>query len=351
MWSAGRLYGLAFSEITGKVPVFHPDVRDVGGQRCDHRRAPRPVLSRQLGAAGQALRRLGIQLPHAAPAERRRHRHHVEQQQLHSRRAGEPVLISQNDAETLFHEFGHSLHALLQDITYPSLATTPRDFVEFPSQVYEQWLMTPEVLDRFARHHKTKEPIPPALMKRLEELQTFNQGYATVEYLAAAILDMDLHLIPDGDVDPAAFEREGLKRIGMPREIALRHRLPHFNHLFTSDAYSAGYYSYLWSDVMAADAWQAFVEAGSPWDPKVAGPDAPLHPLGGERARPCRGVSPLPRPRPGRPRAAARAGVPGEEVTTIARRGRQPSPLGGTLWLWRRRFSGSSRRFNSASRS
>jgi peptidyl-dipeptidase Dcp len=184
---------------------------------------------------------------------------------------GEPVLISLNDAETLFHEFGHSLHSLLQDITYPSLATTPRDFVEYPSQVFEQWLMTPEVLDRFARHYKTGEPIPKDVLKRIAESDKFNQGYETVEYLAAAILDMDLHTMPEGDVDPEAFERAGLERIGMPREIALRHRLPHFNHLFASDAYSAGYYSYLWSDVMAADTWQAFVEAGSPWDRDVAG--------------------------------------------------------------------------------
>jgi peptidyl-dipeptidase Dcp len=270
MWTAGRLYGLAFSEITGKVPVFHPDVR-VWEVTDAKTKAHRGLF--YLDNWARAGKRSGAW----AFSYRTQHKLNGGATAITSNNnnfiggaPGEPVLISQNDAETLFHEFGHSLHALLQDITYPSLAATPRDFVEFPSQVYEQWLMTPEVLDRFARHYKTKEPIPPALIKRLEELQTFNQGYATVEYLAAAILDMDLHLIPDGIVDPAQFEREGLKRIGMPREIALRHRLPHFNHLFTSDAYSAGYYSYLWSDVMAADAWQAFVEAGSPWDPKVA---------------------------------------------------------------------------------
>ena len=153
------------------------------------------------------------------------------------------------------------------------LATTPRDFVELPSQLNERWLLTREVLDRFARHYQTGEPMPQALVDKIEQSSKFNQGYGTVEYLSAAILDMDLHTRPEGVDDIATFEREALARIGgMPREIALRHRLPHFDHLFGNDWYSAGYYSYLWSDVMAADAWQAFVEAGGPWD------------AGGERA-------------------------------------------------------------------
>ncbi|CAN5455413.1 M3 family metallopeptidase [soil metagenome] len=270
MWSAGRLYDLSFTENTGKVPVFHPDVRT--WEVTDTKTGAHRGLF-YLDNWARAGKRSGAW----AASYRTQHRLNGGATAITSNNnnfiggaPGEPVLISQNDAETLFHEFGHSLHALLQDITYPGLATTPRDFVEYPSQVNEQWLMTPEVLDRFARHYQTKETIPPALLKRLEEVQTFNQGYATVEYLAAAILDMDLHIMPDGVVDPAAFEREGLKRIGMPREIALRHRLPHFNHLFASDAYSAGYYSYLWSDVMAADSWQAFQEADGPWDRTVA---------------------------------------------------------------------------------
>lgn len=179
---------------------------------------------------------------------------------------GEPVLISVTDAETLFHEFGHALHVILQDIRYRGLSDTPRDFVELPSQLNERWLLTREVLDRFARHYKTGEPIPQALVDRIEQSSKFNQGYTTVEYLSAAIVDLDLHTRPEGVEDIAAFEREALERIGgMPEEIALRHRLPQFDHLFGNDGYSAGYYSYLWSDVMAADAWQAFVEAG-PWD-------------------------------------------------------------------------------------
>jgi peptidyl-dipeptidase Dcp len=184
--------------------------------------------------------------------------------------AGEPVLISLDDAETLFHEFGHALHALLQDVRYPGLASTPRDFVEYPSQINENWVLTREVLDRFAKHYKTGQPMPHTLVERVERSRKFNQGYATVEYLAAAILDMNLHVRPDGNFDPASFEREGLQAIGMPREIALRHRFPQFDHLFGSDNYSAGYYSYLWSDVMAADSWQAFLEAGGPWDKTVA---------------------------------------------------------------------------------
>jgi peptidyl-dipeptidase Dcp len=156
-------------------------------------------------------------------------------------------------------------------VRYPGLATTPRDFVEFPSQVNENWVLTREVLDRFARHYQTGQPMPAALVEKVERSRRFNQGYATVEYLAAAILDMELHTRPDGRFDPVTFERDELARIGMPREIALRHRLPHFDHLFGSDSYSAGYYSYIWSEVMAADAWQAFVEApGGPWDEAVA---------------------------------------------------------------------------------
>jgi peptidyl-dipeptidase Dcp len=270
MWSAGRLYDLGFKEITGTVPVFHPDVRV--WEVTDTRDGTHRGLF-YLDNWARAGKRSGAW----AFSYRVQHALNGGETAITSNNnnfiqgaPGEPVLISLDDASTLFHEFGHALHSLLQDITYPGLATTPRDFVEYPSQVYEQWLMTPDVLDRFARHYQTNEPIPPALLKRVEESAKFNQGYATVEYLAAAILDMDLHTRPDGDVDPAAFEREGLERIGMPREVALRHRLPHFNHLFASDAYSAGYYSYLWSDVMAADTWQAFLDAGSPWDRDVA---------------------------------------------------------------------------------
>ena len=269
-WMAGQLYGLKFLEVTGKVPVFHADVRvfevtDVPGG------AHRGLF--YLDNFARAGKRSGAW----ASSYRTQHRLDGGATAISSNNnnfvkgaPGEPVLISLDDATTLFHEFGHALHGLLQDITYPGLSATPRDFVEYPSQVNERWLLTREVLDKYARHYKTGEPLPQALVEKVKQSEKFNQGYATVEYLAAAILDMELHTRPGGDVDPAAFEREQLARIGMPREIALRHRLPHFDHLFGSDAYSAGYYSYLWSDVMAADTWQAFVEAGGPWDKQVA---------------------------------------------------------------------------------
>jgi peptidyl-dipeptidase Dcp len=183
---------------------------------------------------------------------------------------GAPVLISLDDAETLFHEFGHALDGLLTNVRYPGLGSTARDFVELPSQVHEHWVLTRDILDRFARHHETGEPMPQALVDKVAHAETFNQGYATVEYLSAALVDMILHTRPDGISDVDRFERETLAAIGNPPQVAMRHRMTHFSHLFTSDAYSAGYYSYLWSDVMASDAWAAFEEAGSPWDPQVA---------------------------------------------------------------------------------
>jgi peptidyl-dipeptidase Dcp len=187
-------------------------------------------------------------------------------------RPGEPVLISWDDARTLFHEFGHALHGLDSSVSYPSLAGTAvdRDYVEFPSQLLEHWLRTPEVLKRFARHYKTGEAIPDALIARLDRAATFNQGFDTVEYLASAIVDMRMHLEPEKVRDVASFERETLAELGMPREIVMRHRLPHFDHLFGSDGYSAGYYSDLWADTLVADAYEAFVEARGPFDRDVA---------------------------------------------------------------------------------
>ena len=269
LWSAEQRYDITFTEITGKVPVFHPDVRvfevtDVpsGAHRGLFYLDNFARAGKRSGAWASSYR-TQHKLDRGATAISSNNNNFVKAA------AGEPVLISLDDATTLFHEFGHALHSLLQDITYPGLSTTPRDFVEYPSQVNEHWLLTREVLDKYARHYQTGQPMPQALVDKVKESEKFNQGYATVEYLAAAILDMELHTRPDGVVDVTAFEREQLARIGMPREIALRHRLPHFDHLFGSDAYSAGYYSYLWSDVMAADTWQAFVDAG-PWDKALA---------------------------------------------------------------------------------
>jgi peptidyl-dipeptidase Dcp len=187
--------------------------------------------------------------------------------------AGEPALLSFDDARTLFHEFGHGLHGLLSNVTYPLLAGTgvSSDFVELPSQLYEHWLEVPEILQKYARHAGTGEPMPKALLDRLLATRTFNQGFATVEYTSCALLDLDIHALPDAaKLDVAAFEREDLRRIEMPAEIVMRHRLPHFQHLFSGGGYAAGYYSYMWSEVLDADAFEAFVETGDAFDPATA---------------------------------------------------------------------------------
>ena len=185
---------------------------------------------------------------------------------------GDPVLISWDDAVTLFHEFGHALHGLCSQCEYPSQAGTSvaRDYVEFPSQINEHWLSTPEVLKKYCVHYETGEPLPAELIEKIEKASTFNQGFQTVEYLASALIDMKLHLAGDVTIDPDKFERETLDELGMPSEIVMRHRTPQFMHIFSSDAYSAGYYSYLWSDALTADAAEVFEDAGSYFDPKVA---------------------------------------------------------------------------------
>ena len=186
---------------------------------------------------------------------------------------GEPVLISWDDARTLFHEFGHALHGLNSAVTYPSLSGTRvfRDYVEFPSQVNEAWLSTPQILGRFALHHKTGEPIPQALVDKIKRASRFRQGFDVTEYLASALIDMKLHLAADADIDPDAFEREELAKLGMPAELPMRHRTPQFQHVFASDGYSAGYYSYLWSEVMSWDVVEAFEAApGKLYDKAVA---------------------------------------------------------------------------------
>jgi len=270
IWSAEQRYGLTFSEVSGDVPRFHPDVR---------------VWSVSEASTGtlrgllyfDTFARPGKRSGAWASSYRVQHRMDAGATAITSVNnnflrgaAGGPTFISLDDARTLFHEFGHALHSLMQDVTYPGLADTPRDFVELPSQINEQWLFTPEVLDRFARHAVTGEPLPAHLLDRLRAAESFNQGYKTGEAVSAALVDMDLHTRPDGVVEPAAFEREMLERLQMPRELALRHRLPHFDHLFGSDAYSGLYYSYLWADVMSADGWRAFLQSGGPWDVELA---------------------------------------------------------------------------------
>ncbi len=186
---------------------------------------------------------------------------------------GEPSLLSLDDARTLFHEFGHALHGMLSDVTYPLVSGTSvaRDFVELPSQLYEHWLLEPAVLKQFALHAETGAPMPDDLLERIVASRHFNQGFGTVEFCASAYVDMDVHeqSLP-ADVDIGAFERESLEKISMPAEIIMRHRLPHFGHIFSGDGYSAGYYSYLWAEVLDADAFEAFKETGDPFHPEVA---------------------------------------------------------------------------------
>ncbi len=186
---------------------------------------------------------------------------------------GEASLLSFDDARTLFHEFGHGLHGMLSDVTYPTLSGTSvsRDFVEFPSQLYEHWLEQPELLRRFAVHKDTGEAIPEALLQRLLAARNYNQGFASVEYTASALVDLDLHASAgESPVDVVAFERATLDKLGMPHGIIMRHRTPHFQHVFAGDGYSAAYYSYLWSEVLDADGFDAFTEAGDIFDPATA---------------------------------------------------------------------------------
>jgi peptidyl-dipeptidase Dcp len=270
-WVAGELLGFTFTPVTD-VEVYGPDIR---------------VWEVKSKASGKHVG-LWYFDPYARPgkhsgawmnAYRTQERFRGEITTLVSNnanfvkgKAGEPVLISWEDARTLFHEFGHALHGLSSDVSYPTLSGTnvARDDVEFPSQLLDHWLQTPEVLNKFALHHVTGAPIPKELVAKIERAHTFNQGFSTVEYLAAALVDMKLHLAGARPIDPDAFERETLTSLGMPEEIVMRHRTPQFGHIFAGDGYSAGYYSYLWSDTLSADAFEAFTEAGGPYDHAVA---------------------------------------------------------------------------------
>ena len=270
-WAAGELYGFSFHLLTD-LPVQHPDVRvwEVKGSAGQHVGLwyfdPYARPGKRSGAWMNAYR---PQETHAGVVTTI-----VSNNSNFVKGApGEPVLISWDDAETMFHEFGHALHGLNSAVTYPSLSGTAvaRDYVEFPSQVNEHWLPTPQVLNRFALHVETGKPIPAELVAKIEKAHTFRQGFDVTEYLASALIDMKLHLAGDADIDPDAFEREELAKLGMPKELPMRHRTPQFGHVFASDGYSAGYYSYLWSEVLALDAWEAFEEApGGAYDKPTA---------------------------------------------------------------------------------
>jgi len=269
-WVAGELFNFSFTPITN-VPVYHPDIK---------------VWEVKDKASG---RHIGLWYfdPYARKGKRSgawMNSYRVQQKledvttivsnnsNFVKGKPGAPVLISWDDATTLFHEFGHALHGLSSDVTYPSLSGTAvfRDYVEFPSQLLERWLITPEVLKKFAVHYQTGQPIPDNLVEKIKRSDKFNQGFATTEYLASALVDMKLHLTGDQKIDPDEFERKALVELGMPKEIVMRHRLPQFGHLFSSDSYSAGYYSYLWSDVLTTDAFEAFLDGKGAYDKTIA---------------------------------------------------------------------------------
>ena len=269
-YAANRLFGLNFAERFDLEP-YHPDVRawtvaGRGGQPIalflgDYFARPSKRSGAWMSVFREQQKLDGRQLPIV-----------VNVMNFAKGGEGEASLLSLDDARTLFHEFGHGLHGMLSDVAYPLIAGTnvAVDFVEFPSQIYEHWLEQPEMLRRFGVHYKTGEPMPEPLLHNLLGARRFNQGFATVEYIASALVDLKLHLAPSPEkIDVLAFEREELARIGMPDAIAMRHRVPHFQHIF-SGGYSAAYYSYLWSEILDADGFEAFEEAGDIFDGAVA---------------------------------------------------------------------------------
>ena len=267
---ANRLFGLGFTE-RFDIPLHHRDARSWTVLKRDG--APIALFigdyfarpTKRSGAWMSAFRKQekldGVVLPIIVNV-------------LNFAKAadGEAPLLSFADAKTLFHEFGHALHGMLSNVTYPMISGTnvATDFVEFPSQLYEHWLEQPEILRRFALHRETGEPMPEALLNRLISAQRFNQGFATVEYAASAFVDLSLHGEP-AKIDVLAFEKRELERLGMPDAIAMRHRAPHFQHIFSGGGYAAAYYSYLWSEALDADGFEAFEERGDIFDPRLAG--------------------------------------------------------------------------------
>ncbi len=267
---ANRLFGLSFEEMPG-IAAWHPDVRVFEVRNADgsHRAVfladyyNRP--SKRSGAWMSSLKG-GWSLGEGSTP--------IIYNVMNFARPpkGETALLSLDEARTLFHEFGHALHGMLSEVTWPSVSGTgvSRDFVELPSQLYEHWLTVPAILQKHARHAETGEPMPMELMERMEASRTFGAGFATVEFAASALIDMAYHAAEEAPEDPLAFELEMLARLKMPDAIAMRHRTPHFAHVFSGDGYSAGYYSYMWSEVLDADAFAAFEETGDPFDAAMA---------------------------------------------------------------------------------
>jgi peptidyl-dipeptidase Dcp len=259
-WASGQLYGFEFKKLSG-IPVYHEDITVY-----EVTKAGKHVGLWYFDPYARPSKRSGAWMN----AYRTQERFKGDVTTIVSNNAnfikgkpGEPLLISWDDATTLFHEFGHAIHGLNANATYPSVSGTAvaRDYVEFPSQLNEHWLPTPQVLNQFALHYQTGKPIPQALVDKIEAAGKFGQGFGTTEYLASALIDMKLHLAGDVDIDPDTFEREELAKLNMPHEIVMRHRTPQFGHVFSSDGYSAGYYSYLWADTLTADVAEAFQEA------------------------------------------------------------------------------------------
>ncbi|MEP6997052.1 MAG: M3 family metallopeptidase, partial [Betaproteobacteria bacterium] len=270
-WVADALFGLQFARIDG-VPVYHPEVTVY-----EVRREGKRVGLWYFDPYARAGKSSGAWMNQYRIQEKFK----SEITPVVSNNAnfvkgtpGKPVLVSWDDAVTMFHEFGHGLHGLNSNVNYPMLAGTSvkRDFVEFPSQLNEHWLTTPEVLNRFALHHQTGKPIPAELVAKIQKAKNFGQGFSTGEYLIAAIYDMKIHLAATANqkIDPVAFEKQTMTEIGCPSEIVMRHRPPQFAHIFSGDGYSAGYYVYIWADTLTADAFEAFKEAGGPYDKSVA---------------------------------------------------------------------------------
>ncbi|MGM5021624.1 M3 family metallopeptidase [Tardiphaga sp. 20_F10_N6_6] len=269
--TATRLFGITFAE-RKDVPVWHPDVRV--WEVKDAKGALKAIFygdyfarpSKRSGAWMTSLRDQQKLDGDVAPLV-------LNICNFAKGTDGQPSLLSPDDARTLFHEFGHGLHGMLSNVTYPSLSGTSvfTDFVELPSQLYEHWQEQPQVLQTFAKHYQTGEPLPDDLLKRFIAARKFNQGFATVEFVSSALIDLEFHTQPaSASADVAAFEKKELEKIGMPEEIALRHRPTQFGHIFSGDHYASGYYSYMWSEVMDADAFGAFEEAGNIFDPAVA---------------------------------------------------------------------------------
>lgn len=262
-WAAGQVYGLEFVKLSG-VPVFHPDM-----SVYDVRRSGKQVGLWYFDPLARSGKGSGAWMSEYRTQERFKEVTLPivsNNSNFIKGKPGEPILISWDDATTMFHEFGHALHGLLSNVTYPTLAGTSvkRDFVEFPSQVNEYWFATPEVLNKFALHYQTGKPIPKELVDKVLKAKNFNQGFSTVEYLASAIYDLKIHLAAktDRDIDPVEFEKSAMDEIGCPKEIVLRHRPTAFGHIFSGDGYSAGYYVYMWADTMTADVYEGFMEKG-----------------------------------------------------------------------------------------